>query len=125
MQPNTSSGSSKNLLFVGLVILALVVAAYFYFTADRTADTDLLDSVSVAPVDGDLLTTLEQLKAISLDEGVFANQVFLSLTDFSRDLVAQPTGRANPFAPFTPEEWRIGNLATSSLAVPSFSSTSR
>lgn len=125
MPPNTSSGSSKNLLFVGLVIVALVIAAYFYFTADRTSDRDLLESVSVASLDGDLLTTLEQLKTISLDETVFVNPIFLSLTDFSRELVAQPVGRVNPFAPFTAEEWRIGNLSTSSLSVPSFSSTSR
>jgi hypothetical protein len=97
------SSNTQNLIIAGVVLLVLLGAGYFYATRDRVSDTDLLVGVPInrdQVIDGDLLSTLGQLKRLRLDETIFSNQSFMSLTDQSKPLPAQTSGRANPFAPF-------------------------
>jgi hypothetical protein len=119
MQPNTPK-NNKSLMLVGITVLALVVALFFYFNRDRSLDTDLLESApaGLIAIDQDLLATLKELQAIKLNENIFVDRIFLGLVDFSRPIVPQPYGRPNPFAPFSQEELRIGNLSTSTVSLP-------
>jgi uncharacterized membrane protein YukC len=87
-----------------LVVVILVIAffAYTYFFTGKEDSSAVLqtEEVSVvAPVDQDLISLLLELKSITLDESVFSNQAFKSLQDFSQELVPEPVGRVNPFAP--------------------------
>lgn len=93
---------NTNLVIVGIVILAVAVACYFYVTRDQSP-TDLLtgETAGVAlSVDGDLISALSSLRRLKMDDSIFANPVWLSLTDFGQTLSPQPSGRPNPFAPF-------------------------
>jgi type II secretory ATPase GspE/PulE/Tfp pilus assembly ATPase PilB-like protein len=45
---------------------------------------------AAAPADQDLIALLLDLKSISLDEQIFSDPAFQSLSDFSQDLVAEP-----------------------------------
>lgn len=97
------SSNTRNLIIAGVVLLALIAAGYFYTTRDRVGDADLLVGVPISSeraIDGDLLSTLRELKRLRLDEAIFSDQAFLSLTDQSKPLPAQTSGRINPFAPF-------------------------
>jgi hypothetical protein len=65
-------------------------------------------SASVLTTDGgevgpgqEVVDTLRQLDAVKLDGGVLQNQSFLSLKDFSTQIVPEPVGRPNPFAPLS------------------------
>lgn len=46
-----------------------------------------------------ILDTLFQLRAIQLTGTIFGNPAFTSLKDFRTEIVAEPIGRRNPFAP--------------------------
>ena len=47
-------------------------------------------------------TTLTDLQSVSLDAPIFKNPAFITLQDFSRQIVPEPIGRHDPFAPLTP-----------------------
>ena len=85
---------------IGIAVLGvlLVVAYYMYFGSGSTGS--LLSSSPVASDQGQqLLATLGDLHSVTLDNAIFTNDVFVSLTDFGTVIPAQPVGRHNPFAP--------------------------
>jgi len=47
----------------------------------------------------DLVATLLTLRAVNLDGTIFSDPDFISLRDFSTEIVQEPVGRPNPFAP--------------------------
>ena len=54
-----------------------------------------------AGADQELVSTLLQLRAVTLSGTIFSDPVFMSLKDFGRDIVPEPVGRPNPFAPLS------------------------
>lgn len=99
MKPNNLN---RNNILIAVGAILLIGAVVYYFFSRDTSSPDLLASVpagEVSGVEGDLLTTLRELKSLKLDDSIFADNVFLRLTDFSQPLTPQPIGRSNPFAP--------------------------
>ena len=47
----------------------------------------------------DVVDTLLTLRSIKLDGAIFSESAFTSLHDFSTQIVPEPVGRPNPFAP--------------------------
>ncbi len=83
---------------IGLVLLAVVVWGYFTFFGSSGGAP--LTAVSPdSALSGNLLTTLNSLHTIKLDDSIFTDPVFLSLSDFGTTLAPEPAGRGNPFAP--------------------------
>lgn len=94
---------------VAVVLIAVAFFAYSYFFAKPAAPAlSTTNAPATAAVDQDLISLLLQLKSIKLDSSIFADSAFKSLQDFSQDLVQEPIGRNNPFAP----------LGARSLTVP-------
>ncbi len=90
----------KNLLFIlGAVI---VLGGLFYYMSNSGAPTPLLTSSasSNSPVTQQLLVSLSSLHTITLDNAIFSDPVFVSLTDFGVQIAPENVGRGNPFAPF-------------------------
>ncbi len=54
--------------------------------------------------DQEMITLLRKIQRITLDGSVFSDPAFLSLKDFSREIVEEPQSRDNPFAPPKLEE---------------------
>ena len=86
-----------------VIAIALVVAIMVWYGLSSSADTSssLLSTQSVedSGPDKDLVATLLALRAVKLDAALFTEPAFTSLKDFSTQIVPEPIGRPNPFAP--------------------------
>ncbi len=89
----------QNFIVIAVVIIAGFIAYSFFFTGGDEQVLSTTEVAQSAEVDRELIALLLELKGITLDESLFADQRFRSLQDFSQDLVAEPVGRVNPFAP--------------------------
>lgn len=87
-----------NKTLIGGVVLA-VLAVYIYISYFRTPSDPLLTSTENSVVSSELLVTLSQLHIITLDNSIFSDPVFLSLSDFGVQIDPQNVGRRNPFSP--------------------------
>lgn len=60
---------------------------------------------STSPAEREILSTLLELRGITLDGAILTDPSFRSLQDYSTEIVSEPIGRRNPFAPLsTPAE---------------------
>lgn len=90
---------NKNKVAIGLGIVA-VLGLWYYFTNFTGGSAPL----TAAPADetsisGSLLVTLNSLHTLRLDEAIFKDPAFVSLSDFGVAIPPQDAGRRNPFAP--------------------------
>ncbi|MBI5134284.1 MAG: hypothetical protein HZA81_02780 [Candidatus Taylorbacteria bacterium] len=105
------SHTARNLIIALIAIGLVLFAGYAYIKRDRIPDTGLLTSSASGQeqaVEGDLLSALFELKRLKLDDSLFRDPIWSSLTDFSKTLAPETPGRPNPFAPFA------GSTTTSS-----------
>lgn len=91
---------NKILILGGICVIA---AAFYYFNFLKGGEeapvvTSAADSAN-SPVTQDLLITLTSLKIIALDDKIFKDPVFISLSDFGVQIPPETVGRRNPFAP--------------------------
>lgn len=90
---------------IALSIIAIAIAAALYVTLFGTnrSDISLLKSETPSAITlaagEDVLELLATLREIELDESIFEDPAFRSLVDFGQELVPEPVGRENPFAP--------------------------
>lgn len=96
MQPQAKS--STNIFIILGVLAGLIIAGYFYFTRDRSAD-EVLTSDSISAVQNDLVVILQKLQTVSLDASIISSIQEPILRDDSHALTAETPGRVNPFAP--------------------------
>jgi hypothetical protein len=85
-----------------ILFLAIVLAlfgAYQFFVATPDVPALTVTETPGGGIDQDLVALLFELKSIRLDNALFEDPLFSSLQDFGQDLVAEPVGRNNPFAP--------------------------
>ena len=92
------------IIILTIIILAGLFVLYQMFFRDNFASNGLLateaGSAAIASGAGqELLALLEQLRAIELDRSVFTDSVFENLQDFRSELLPEPVGRPDPFAP--------------------------
>ena len=92
----------KNIAF-SIVAIAIAAALYGAIFGKSGPDFSLLTSetplAGAGSVGEDVLELLATLRGIELDGSIFEDPAFRSLEDFSRELVPEPVGRENPFAP--------------------------
>jgi hypothetical protein len=89
-----------------LILLGLVVLGVSWYFFSGSSDTpDLLETtvgpagLSANPQEADLVQTLLALRAVSLSGTIFNDPAFMSLRDFGTQIIPEPVGRQNPFAP--------------------------
>src|SRR6185436_12968398 len=90
---------NKNKMAIGggIGVLLLIYVYFAYFSGGSSATLTASDSGS--PLSTDILVTLQSVHSIKLDNSIFSDPVFLSLSDFGVTIPAQNVGRRNPFAP--------------------------
>nr|AQQ74993.1 hypothetical protein [uncultured bacterium] len=87
------------MLILGGVALAGVI--WYSFMRDRgsTSLIETSDLTQATPADGDIVNTLLELRSVSLSGTIFDDPAFVRLKDFGSQIVPEPVGRPNPFAP--------------------------
>ncbi len=96
---------AQHKLLAVLVVVALLIGGWYLFSgpsAAAPASTLTTTQVSGAdPGQQTLVATLLTLRTVKLDGTIFNNPAFLGLKDFSTQIVPEPVGRPNPFAPLS------------------------
>ncbi|MEK7069009.1 MAG: hypothetical protein AAB947_01345 [Patescibacteria group bacterium] len=93
---------SKNKTVI-LVVLGVLVAIGIWLSSRGDTHSDSLiktqASSGTGPEDKTLVDTLLQLRSVSLSGTIFSDPAFISLRDFGTQIIPEPIGRPNPFAP--------------------------
>ena len=88
------------LILIGGVIL---IAGGVWFGMSGNTKTPALETTpiqgSVSPVGQELVASLLTLRAVKLEGTILTDPSFMSLKDFSTQIVPEAVGRENPFAP--------------------------
>lgn len=90
----------KTLLTIVVVVIIAFIGYSIFFDAGN--DGSVLTSQNTTTRgggDNELLILLVNLRSITLNESLFNDPAFRNLVDFGQQLVPEPTGRQNPFAP--------------------------
>lgn len=90
-------------MLIGLVLVS-VFAAWYSLGSSSSVQEGLVTETFTSPASSaerDLVATLLQLRTVTLDGTVFSDPAFQSLRDFGSQIVPEPVGRPNPFAPLT------------------------
>lgn len=85
-------------ILAGVLLLAGIYVYMTYF-AGSSAPATLTASDADATLSQHLLDTLQNLHTIKLDNAIFAEPTFQSLTDFGVIIPLEAVGRRNPFVP--------------------------
>src|SRR5579859_7997317 len=92
---------NKNKMFIGVGLVLILGAIYYFMNFSGGSSAPALTQSSDSVVSQDLLATLQNLHTIKLDNSIFTDPVFVSLTDFGVTIPPEPVGRPNPFVPIT------------------------
>lgn len=87
----------KILMGVGVVVIAGGI--WFGLSSSSAPQPLLATDAQTTVADQELVATLLELRAVSLNGTIFSDPVFLSLKDFGKEIIPEPVGRPNPFAP--------------------------
>jgi hypothetical protein len=96
MQKKSSLKSA--LVLIGILVIA--AGAYFYMSGTPTDDSTLLVEESgsdVEVVGTRVLTLLNQIQRLTIDEKFFSSATFSSLVDHTVPIYEQNVGKGNPF----------------------------
>jgi hypothetical protein len=89
----------KNKVAIGAGI-AILLLLYVYLTYFSSGPSPILTTSDAnTPLSTDILVTLQSINSIKLDNTIFTDPVFVSLTDFGVTIPPETVGRRNPFAP--------------------------
>ncbi|MDP4020989.1 MAG: hypothetical protein Q8P58_03045 [Candidatus Adlerbacteria bacterium] len=89
----------NKLLTFGGVVVILAAFVYFMFLSGPSEEVTVVTQDETSNVSRELIITLSNLNTIRLDDSIFKDPVFLSLSDFGVQIPLQNVGRRNPFAP--------------------------
>ncbi len=98
----------KNVIIALCIALAGFVVYNSFFKGGTEAALTAMPVNQNAAVEQDLIALLLELHSITLSEAIFTNPDFVSLQDFSQEIVPQPVGRPNPFSPLSGAAQTIG-----------------
>jgi hypothetical protein len=107
--------------FVVIALAGIVLASVVWYSFMRDDSTELLateDLTEATSVDSDVVGVLLQLRAVSLSGTIFTDPAFQALQDFGSEIIPEPVGRPNPFAP-------LGGTATATTSAGQRPATSR
>lgn len=121
-------------IIIAIVVLGILFILYSAFLKpDPTPDTLVAGRSKVAgqPVSQDakvissqISQALLKIEQIKLDRSIFDNQIFATLEDRSEEIVDEPVGRRNPFAPLGDTSANITTTTNLNMSASSTRATS-
>ena len=116
---------ANNKLIIIVAVIAIMGALWFGFSSSSPSPAILGTENAIGAVsdeDKDIVETLLKLRAVTLSGTIFSSQVFLGLEDFSTEIMQEPVGRADPFAPLSAQSSQsasaVSGTANSGTASP-------
>jgi hypothetical protein len=91
------SPKTQTIFVAGVVLLFLAFLGYKLFVQQPSVDTSTTLTDTGLPGQ-DILTLVQKLNAVSINQGIFQNPMFSNLRDFSQTIFPEAQGRVNPFA---------------------------
>jgi hypothetical protein len=90
----------QNKVAIGGIVAVLILGYVYiaYFSGSSTPTLNSTDAANTA-LSQNLLVTLQNLQTIKLDNSIFSNPAFISLTDFGVTIPPQAVGNPDPFLP--------------------------
>lgn len=95
---------NKRIILAGVIVFA--VFAYMHASQKETQAQEPLvvpdaasSSAGTNQTGRQILALLADLKSVQLDDSIFSDPMFQALQDTSVELILEPKGRPNPFAP--------------------------
>ncbi len=86
-----------------IIIIILFVLGFLYIymssSGDSTTSTTTITVTNVDTGEREMLELLTNMKSIRLDSSLFKDATYINLQDFSREVIPEPIGREDPFAP--------------------------
>ena len=120
-------------IIIAIVVLGILFVLYSAFLKpDPKADTLVTGRSPVAgkPVDqnsqaisSQISQALLKIEQIKLDRSIFDNKIFTSLEDRSEEIVDEPVGRTNPFAPLGDTSVNISSRTNLNMSASSTQAT--
>jgi hypothetical protein len=100
----------KHKVLTAVAVVVLMAIGWFFVSGGSSKEAaPLLETsglsasasgnATVGRVDRELQDTLDKVRAIQLNNQVLSDPIFLSLNDIGQQIVPEPFGRPNPFAP--------------------------
>jgi hypothetical protein len=98
--------NNKKTIIAGILVFAAAISSHV-FQNETQAQEPLVVPDTASSLGGEgtnqagreILALLADMKSVRLDESIFSDPMFQSLQDISVELIAEPKGRPNPFAP--------------------------
>lgn len=89
----------KMYLFFAVAVLVAIGAWWMFASPPQDEELITSEGASDGLVDKEVVGTLLQLRAITLSGTIFSDPAFQALQDFGTQVIQEPVGRPNPFAP--------------------------
>ncbi|MEK7133987.1 MAG: hypothetical protein AAB804_02865 [Patescibacteria group bacterium] len=91
------------LILIGVAVLIAVGVWYGSLSSSPPSPGLVTTPIAGAsgPAEQGIVATLLTLRAVKLDGTIFGDRAFMSLKDFSTEIIPEPIGRENPFAPLS------------------------
>lgn len=92
--------SRKNLLTIASVVIVVGGGFYyFFFFAADPSDTIISTGAPASAAEVSFITLVGKLGPVTFDTRLLEDSRFSSLVDIRTDVVPEPQGRTDPFAP--------------------------
>ncbi len=91
--------NNKKIIITAVVVL---IGLLMYALSSSKPETDIITTIEATNTETgerEMLKLLTDMKTIRLDGKIFENEVYVNLQDFSRNVIEEPIGRQDPFAP--------------------------
>jgi hypothetical protein len=85
-----------------VIIIIIGLGFLVFYSSSKSPEEDITTTITLANTDTgerEMLELFTDMKTIRLDSRIFENDTYVNLQDFSRDIIAEPVGRQDPFAP--------------------------
>lgn len=92
----------SNKLTIGIITFVVVAGGWYMLSGNSSSAPTLTtaSAIGASPSEQNLVTTLLALHAVKLDGTILQDPAFMSLKDFSTQIIPEPVGRMDPFASF-------------------------
>ncbi len=84
-------------VIIGIIVVVLGVI-WYVFSSSSSSSSSIITSEAGNDIDPELVQTLLVMHSVTLTSTILSNPAFVTLKDFSSQIVPEPVGRDDPFA---------------------------